>query len=80
MIKETLKEFIADEYSFMDCNEGCWKSGNKVTAINTMDKSHIENCIKMVERWHIDLTNNQYKDQIEKMVEEKLSELNEAIS
>ncbi len=80
MIKETLEEFIKYEYSFMDCSAGCWKGGDdKVIAISTMDSKHIQHCINMVENWQINLTDNQYKDEIEKMLENKLIELREAL-
>ena len=80
MIKETLEEFIKYEYSFMDCGEGCWKGGDdKVIAISTMDKKHIKHCIEMIEDWYIDLTDNQYKDQIEQMHQDKLTELRDAL-
>jgi len=80
MVKETLEEFIKYECSFMDCGAGCWKGGDdKVIAISTMDSNHIQHCIKMVEKWKIDLTNNQDKDKIEKMIENKLIELQEAL-
>lgn len=80
MIEETLEEFIKYEYSFMDCGEGCWKGGDdKVIAISTMNKKHLQHCINMVENWHIDLIDNQYKDKIEKMLENKLNELKDAL-
>jgi len=80
MIKETLEEFIKYEYSFMDCSAGCWKGGDdKVIAISTMDTKHIQHCINMVKSWQIDLTDNQYKNRIEEMLEDKLIELQEAL-
>ena len=81
MIEETLEDFIRYEYSFMDCSIGCWKGADdKVIAISTMKPDHIQHCINMVESWQIDLTDNQYKDKIEKMHEDKLIELQEALA
>ena len=79
MIEETLEEFIKLDYSFMDCSEGCWNSGGIITAISKMDKGHIQNCIRMAENWNIDLTDNQYKDEIERRHKKKIFELREAL-
>jgi len=38
-----------------------------------------QHCINMVKNWQIDLTDNQYKDKIEKMLKDKLIELQEVL-
>jgi len=80
-MNKELKEIIEYEYLFLDCPQGCWKSGDQFFAISTMETDHILNCVNMIQEKYLPVSSSdKYHQEIEDLLDKKLEELRSEVA
>jgi hypothetical protein len=80
MSTETFEERIELGYVFLACEEGYWRNVESIIEISSMSKTHLENSINMIRNWRVSHRDKAYKQEIEQMIENKIKELEKALS
>lgn len=82
MNESEFNKYIEKSWSFLIHEEGVWggNPGEPIHNINSMEKLHLENSIKMIKRWSVKPHKDEtYNERVEVLKQKKLDELETAL-